>query len=99
MSIHSLFNDSWQFAKFPLNTPYETMSEAVSFCPVAIPHDWQIWDTSDLYENSIGFYKKVFTLKKENFHTYIIRFDAVYMDSSVYLNHEKIFEEVRLFRV
>lgn len=92
MSIHSLFNDSWQFAKFPLNTPYETMSEAVSFCPVAIPHDWQIWDTSDLYENSIGFYKKVFTLKKENFHTYIIRFDAVYMDSSVYLNHEKIFE-------
>ena len=68
MSIHSLFNDNWQFAKFPLNTPYETMSEAVSFCPVAIPHDWQIWDTSDLYENSIGFYKKVFTLKKENFH-------------------------------
>ena len=92
MSTHSLFNDNWQYAKVPLNTSYETMSKDASFKPVSVPHDWQIWDTFDLYEDSIGFYKKTFTLKKENLHTYIIRFDAVYMDSTIYLNHEKIFE-------
>ncbi len=91
-SLTTLFNDNWYFKRFDLGTPYDEMSGSKDLKPVAIPHDWQIWDTADLYENVIGFYKKSFSLDPKKDHTYIIRFDAVYMDTTVYLNHEMIYE-------
>lgn len=87
-----LFNNNWSFAKFPLNTAYEEMSASESFCSVAIPHDWMIYNTEDLYENSIGFYRKFFQASPEEFHTYILRFEGVYMNTKIYLNKELIFE-------
>lgn len=87
-----LFNDNWKFAKFPLKTTYEEMTKSNTFCPVAIPHDWMIYNTEDLYENSIGFYKKSFTRSLEDNHTYILRFEGVYMNTLIYINNELIFE-------
>jgi beta-galactosidase len=91
-SRKKLFNDGWKFAKFPLDSSYEEMSGCDSFVPVPIPHDWMIFDTDNLYENSIGFYRKSFVLTPEELHTYIVRFEGVYMDSKVYLNHSLIKE-------
>ncbi len=91
-SLRRLFNDNWKFAKFTLGSSYEEMSASSSFTDVAIPHDSMIWNTGDLYENSIGFYKKSFVVTKEELHTYILRFEGVYMDSRVYLNHKLVKE-------
>ncbi|MFC4388786.1 glycoside hydrolase family 2 TIM barrel-domain containing protein [Gracilibacillus marinus] len=76
------FNDHWQFAKSSLDVDHY---DGLSFQNVDIPHDWLIYQTTDLYENSIGWYRKNFTV-----HTlemdYILAFDGVYMDSTVYVN-------------
>lgn len=91
-SKKSYFNDNWCFKKFPLNTPYEEMSESASLAPVQIPHDWMIYDVNNLYEDSIGFYRKSFSLNKEENRTYIVRFGCVYMDSTIYVNNTAAFE-------
>lgn len=91
-SMKTLFNDNWTFAKFELGSSYEAMSSDHSFKPISVPHDWLIYNTNDLYEDSIGFYRKSFSVKKEEFHTYIIRFGCVYMDSVIYLNNKPIYE-------
>ncbi len=91
-AVKKLFNDNWTFKKFPLGTSYESMTEFDDFKSVALPHDWMIWNTEDLYENSIGLYKKSFSSSCEENHKYIVRFEGVYMNSKIYLNHECIFE-------
>lgn len=83
-----LFNDSWEFAKSPLEV---SKSEGLDFEPVDIPHDWLIYNTLDLYENSIGWYRKRFTCEKEE-KQILVRFDGVYMDSSLYVNDQYIGE-------
>ncbi|MCR4727529.1 MAG: DUF4982 domain-containing protein [Lachnospiraceae bacterium] len=88
----TLFNDSWLFAEFPLNTPYSEMNESDLLCPVDVPHDWMIYHVKDLYKDSIGFYKKAFHIKAAKLHTYIIRFEGIYMNSEIFLNDKKIFE-------
>lgn len=65
MSQKALFNDSWQFAKLPVHTSYEKLTtEPVIYSPVSLPHDWLIYDTNNLYENSDGWYKKSFYLEE-----------------------------------
>ncbi|MCQ2519769.1 MAG: DUF4982 domain-containing protein [Lachnospiraceae bacterium] len=91
-SSKKYFNDNWSFSKFPLNTPLEDMRSFDGFKSIAVPHDWMIDDTSDLYENSIGFYRKTFNLNKEENHTYIVRFGCVYMNSQIYLNNSLVGE-------
>ncbi|KAI4453231.1 beta-galactosidase [Holotrichia oblita] len=76
MSI-TLFNDGWQFAKH----------KPENWTQVTLPHDWLIYDTKNLYETSIGWYKKeldgsVFNLGQR----VILRFDGVYMDSTLFVN-------------
>ncbi len=53
---------------------------------VNIPHDWLIYDTRELYMDSTGWYRKRFALKKETGRRYLINFDGVYMDSTLYVN-------------
>lgn len=84
-----LFNDQWEFTKTGLD---ETEPINLDFKPVDIPHDWLIYNTLDLYENSIGWYRKKFVLNKEKGKEYLLRFDGVYMDSSVYVNNKLIGE-------
>jgi beta-galactosidase len=88
MNMTALFNDGWDFAKSNLEV---TDSTDLKFEPVDLPHDWLIYNTLDLYENSIGWYRKRFTYKKENQET-LLCFDGVYMDSSVYVNQQFVGE-------
>lgn len=83
------FNSGWEFAKSSLDV---TDSAGLDFKPVDLPHDWLIYDTLHLYENSIGWYRKRFTWKVEANQQTLISFDGVYMDSSVYVNQQLVGE-------
>jgi len=77
VSTNILFNDNWQFSK---NTKYNRQN-------VTLPHDWLIYDTHNLYETSVGWYKKNI---KADFLTegarVFLNFDGVYMDTALYVN-------------
>lgn len=88
MNKQILFNDGWEFAKSALEV---CDCEELAFRPVDIPHDWLIYNTSELYENSIGWYRKRFICRKEE-KQILLRFDGVYMDSSLYVNDKYIGE-------
>ncbi|WP_337034271.1 glycoside hydrolase family 2 TIM barrel-domain containing protein [Paenibacillus illinoisensis] len=82
MNQKKLFNDGWQFAKTKLDV---TEPEGLAFEPVELPHDWLIYNTLDLYEDSIGWYRKTFPYTKDD-QQLLLCFDGVYMNSSVYVN-------------
>lgn len=82
MNKKTLFNDGWEFAKSGLQT---TEYAGLSFEPVDIPHDWLIYNTLDLYEDSIGWYRKKFRYTEDD-KQLLLCFDGIYMDSSVYVN-------------
>ncbi len=101
MSRKQLFNNNWYFLKTGLDWEYGQAMERLSdFQPVDIPHDWLIYNTENLYEDSMGWYCKRFTPEEfltadfpslEDGHA-ILRFDGVYMDSTVYVNGRKLAE-------
>lgn len=95
-----LFNDNWTFSEQFLENNENSVlspdsflkqSESLSYKAVNIPHDWMICKVSDLYRNSVGFYKKFFSLSKEQIenHHLAIRFEGVYMNCGIYLNGKK----------
>ncbi|MGG1518658.1 glycoside hydrolase family 2 TIM barrel-domain containing protein [Paenibacillus oryzisoli] len=76
--------DGWTFAKSGLEL---TDWSRLPFEPVDLPHDWLIYDTSNLYENSIGWYRKTLVWAAADLgRRVLLSFDGVYMDSSVYVN-------------
>lgn len=82
------FNNGWGFVKLGYGTEQDDM-RAVSdeeWQSVTLPHDWLIYDTANLYEDSTGWYRKYIMLEKEEGRRYLIHFDGVYMDSTVYVN-------------
>ena len=88
MNRKILFNDGWEFAKSGLdaNSPEELV-----FQPVDLPHDWLIYDTLNLYEDSIGWYRRKLVLSEIPEHV-LLYFEGVYMDSSLYVNGKPIGE-------
>ncbi len=76
-------NDGWQFAK----------GEPEQFRSVELPHDWLISDTTKLYESGIGWYRRTLdaSLLKEGQRLFL-HFDGVYMDSTLFVNGEKVGE-------
>lgn len=79
-----LFNDGWEFSRQPLHTTLSEMKEREqAFSPVGLPHDWLIYDTDHLYEDSTGWYRKRFTIEKEEQRFVFLRFDGIYMDLSL----------------
>lgn len=82
MNTKTLFNDHWLFAKSSLTTLSHTN---LTFKPVAVPHDWLIVNTLDLYEDGIGWYKKSFDYSSDCTDISLL-FDGVYMDSELYVN-------------
>lgn len=88
MNKKTLFNDGWEFAKSSLVV---TESAALTFEPVDLPHDWLIYQTLDLYENSIGWYRRRF-ISTKGAKQILLCFDGVYMDSSLYVNGQFIGE-------
>ncbi|PAF31248.1 glycoside hydrolase family 2 TIM barrel-domain containing protein [Paenibacillus sp. 7516] len=88
MNQKKLFNDGWQFAKTKLDV---TEPAGLAFEPVELPHDWLIYNTLDLYEDSIGWYRKTFPYTKDD-QQLLLCFDGVYMNSSVYVNGQLVGE-------
>ena len=84
-----LFNDSWYFARTPLAGKITNIN---TWYPVAIPHDWLIYDTKNLYESGIGWYKKSFVINSLADTDYIaLRFDGVYEDTVIFINGVQAF--------
>ena len=85
-----LFNNICTFLKTNLETKLEDIGDKIAlFQEVDIPHDWMIYNTLDLYENSIGWYRKI--INKEDYiqdegEIFHLRFDGVFMDSTLYVN-------------
>lgn len=94
MEQMQLFNQDWKFLKTPLGVEKEELlSRRAEFQPVDIPHDWLIYNTNDLYENSIGWYWKKLNLAElalEEGERVYIRFEGVYMDSTFYVNGKTV---------
>jgi beta-galactosidase len=90
MNTKELFNDGWEFAKSDLHVTAHT---GLSFEQVDIPHDWLIYDTLALYENSVGWYRKTWTCADTGGDRQLLLcFDGVYMDCSVYVNGQFVGE-------
>lgn len=100
--MKQLFNDGFTFAKYSLKaSKEELLSGSSAHClstpaPVDIPHDWMISQVNNLYEDSIGCYRKHFTIPKDGrcalgTPRYFLRFEGVYMDSRYYLNGREVF--------
>ena len=88
-----LWTDGWSFLKTPLDTTWEEMkARKKEFRPVDLPHDWLIYNAKDLYENSFGWYKKSFDNELAEGERLQIRFDGVYMDSTVYVNGKAVMD-------
>ena len=104
--MRNLFNDGWEFCEIPLeNDSMFNGKEPVLFTPdqffdtaaglqyksIKVPHDWQISHAKDLYRNSVGCYKKNFTLEQGEIrdHHLALKFEGVYMNSAVWVNGKK----------
>ena len=86
-----LFNDNWEFSKQPLHTSLEEMeTRKEDFQPVGIPHDWLIYQAQDLYEDGTGWYRKQFSWEKKEGEQVVLRFDGIYMDSTLYVNKKEV---------
>ncbi len=89
-----LFDGDWTFREYPLGTGYETAAAGGDFRPVAVPHDWLIGDSTDLYRDGSGWYRKEFEVSAadaDGTHHLFLTFDGVYMDSTVYVNGQEAF--------
>lgn len=93
LSIKQLFNDGWEFCKQSLGTTLEEINRnEVLFEPVDIPHDWLIYNSQNLYEDSVGWYRKRFVINNLCDEKLLLRFEGVYMNSKVYVNDKKVGE-------
>ena len=94
MAEIKLFNQNWTFLKIAPGTELSDITRnREGFVPVDIPHDWLIYQAKDLYENSTGWYRKAVTVKELGLsegQRAILRFDGVYMDSTLYVNGQKV---------
>ena len=83
--MKTLFNDGWSFKKTDVNCGYGCAMSEEGWARVDIPHDWLIWQTKDLYQTSMGWYKKFFELSDTD-KTRKLYFEGVYQDCTVYVN-------------
>ena len=88
--IKKLFNDGWKFSKQKFDTPPEMLDQdGIEWLDIDLPHDWLIYDTNNLYEASEGWYKKTFVPESIGDKVISIRFEGVYMDSTVFVNGKR----------
>lgn len=90
--MKKLFNDNWEFLKKPLETDISVFKKSNEWVSVDLPHDWMIYDAKNLYEQAVSCYRKKFTINPEEMNANtILRFEGVYMDTTIYLNGEEFF--------
>ena len=93
MNKKLLFNDNWMFTKQQIGVSVESLQlKDTIWKPVDLPHDWLIYNTKDLYETSEGWYRKSFILEDIGGQVFHIRFEGVYMDSTVFVNGSQVGE-------
>ncbi|MBR1833069.1 MAG: DUF4982 domain-containing protein [Ruminiclostridium sp.] len=86
-----LFNDNWSFMLKEVGSELSDALAEQEWHDVEVPHDWLIGDTHNLYRSNDGWYRKTFTIDELSpDDVYILRFDGVYMDSTVYVNGVKV---------
>ena len=84
MRKETLLNEGWQFAECPVGTvPAGDISSVTGWRPVDVPHDWLIYDSRDLYRDGEGIYCLRFDCALAAGERAWLRFDGVYMDTSV----------------
>lgn len=87
MAITKKWNDGWGFLERKLSEEAYQLPAVAEWKLVDLPHDWMIYDTHALYRDSCGWYRKEFHIEKQTREEQILlRFDGVYMDSTVYIN-------------
>lgn len=106
MNFKTLWNDNWSFVKTSVDVEWEDLFHRDRekweplWQPVDLPHDWLIYNTLELYENSVGWYRREISgtavselvRGKEDAAAVrtILRFDGVYMDSTLYVNGRRV---------
>ena len=78
-----LINDGWEFARLAPGGD----AAGAAWRPVAVPHDFLIWDAGDLYADADGWYRRTLSAQEDRErYAWRVRFDGVYMDCDVLLN-------------
>lgn len=62
------------------------------FQKIVIPHDWLIENVNDLYENTVGWYRRKLYISCHTDKKRFLRFEGIYMDSTIYVNGTKACE-------
>lgn len=88
MSQKQKLNNDWFFSKHPLGTELDIILHGgIDWSPITLPHDWLIYDSHNLYENSVGWYRKMISFADLPANKRLaLRFEGVYMNSTVYVN-------------
>ena len=81
-----LMNNGWQFLATQVGAGYEEALQCNQWQGVDIPHDFLIHDTHHLYKTQTGWYKRVLPVEKKAGERYILRFEGVYQDSTLFVN-------------
>ena len=89
--MKKLFCNDWSFAKTDTDKSINDIKN-FKFRSVDIPHDFLIYDVNNLYENSLGWYKKNFNINLDKQKSYRLYFEGVYQDSAIYVNGKSAFE-------
>ena len=87
-----LMNDGWQFTATEVGVSYEEALNHQDWQAVDIPHDFLIGDPKNLYKTQTGWYRRPLILEKKAGERYILRFEGVYQDSTVFLNGQAVCE-------
>lgn len=87
--MRKLWNDGWSFMKCPVDMSFtQAMKLKDEMKPVEIPHDWLIYDSNNLYEDSTGWYTKTFNWSEQD-GDMLLTFEGVYMNSTIYVNQKE----------
>ena len=87
----NLFNDNWQFVLKKIGTDLAEIKSESNWHDTEIPHDWLIGNSHHLYDEGEGWYKKEFNIDNiEENDSFILCFDGVYMNSTVYVNDTEV---------
>ena len=80
----------WEFQKISIiNGTIPESFEEEGFYPVVVPHDWLIGQAENLYEDSVGWYRKRIELNPKAQRNYFLRFEGIYMDCTIFVNGQK----------
>ena len=91
------WNDGWSFLKTSVGTSYaEAAARKEEFTAVNIPHDWLIYDVLNLYQDSIGWYRKrFFWQEKEEKKAFIIIGNNFFCGYGFRFSHNRFCRRIR----